>query len=219
MSVKLSGPILAPQSGAPPHQIVVLLHGYGSDGQDLISLGGYWQDILPDALFVAPNAPDRSLDNPMGYQWFPVVADKAADRFGRAAAGRGAIVDVLEALWAQTDLGPRETVLVGFSQGAMMALHVGLSLDAPLMGIVAFAGMLIPPAGFAEGGGPKPPICLVHGDEDRVVDPKASADAAELLRAKGFSVSYHVARGAGHTITPDGLSFAGDFITAVSATL
>ena len=83
MSVKLSGPMLAPQSGAPPHQIVVLLHGYGSDGQDLISLGGYWQDILPDALFVAPNAPDRSLDNPMGYQWFPVVADFSHEVRGR----------------------------------------------------------------------------------------------------------------------------------------
>ena len=113
MSVKLSGPMLAPQSGAAPKQIVVLLHGYGSDGEDLISLGSYWQDILPDALFVAPNAPDRSLDNPMGYQWFPVVADRAADRFGRASAGRGVIVDFLEALWAQTGLGPKATVLVG----------------------------------------------------------------------------------------------------------
>ena len=211
--------MLAPQSGAAPKQLVVLLHGYGSDGEDLISLGGYWQDILPDALFVAPNAPERSFDNPMGYQWFPVVADRSADRFGRAAAGRGAIVDFLEALWAETGLAPEQTVLVGFSQGAMMALHVGLSLDETLMGIVAFAGMLIPPEGFAEGLGPKPPICLIHGDQDPVVDPQASADAAVLLRSKGFSVSYHVAGGAGHTITQDGLSFAGDFMTALSATL
>src|SRR5690606_41824665 len=71
VTVKLSGPMLAPQSGGPPRQVVVLLHGYGSDGQDLIALGQHWRALLPEGLFVAPNAPGACPDNPTGYPWCP----------------------------------------------------------------------------------------------------------------------------------------------------
>jgi len=219
MTAKLSGPMVPPKTGGAPKQAVVLLHGYGSDGQDLIGLAGYWRDLLPDAFFVSPNAPEPCRDNPGGYQWFPVDFSRPEYRFDGASRAQPVIADFLRDLWAQTGLTAKDTILGGFSQGAMMALNVGLTLDKPLMGIIAFSGALIAPAGFADYAGPKPPICLVHGDQDPVVDPALSREAAEILRKKGFAVSYHVEPGAGHTIAPDGLAFASQFIAAVSATV
>lgn len=126
----LSGPMLPPLSGGAPRQLVVLLHGYGSDGSDLIALARHWQELLPDALFVSPNAHERAVDNPAGYQWFAIDIERlAALRDGAAFDGppmaRPVVVEFLKALWAQTGLSARETILCGFSQGAMMALHVG----------------------------------------------------------------------------------------------
>lgn len=219
MAVKLSGPMVPPKAGGAPAQAVVLLHGYGSDGNDLIGLAGYWRDLLPAALFVAPNAPETCRDNPAGYEWFPIDWDRPEYRVEGAEKARPVVTEFLGDLWRQTGLGPQNTILAGFSQGAMMALNAGLSLDAPLMGIIAFSGALIAPPGLLGDAGPRPPICLVHGDRDPVVDPQFSEQAATLLRDRGFEVSYHVEIGAGHTIAPDGLAFAGAFITAVSTTV
>ena len=212
MAVKLSGPMVPPLLGGAPTQAVVLLHGYGSDGQDLIGLAQYWRDLLPGALFVAPNAPERCRDNFSGYQWYPIDYSRPEARFEGAAAARPVVVEFLADLWAQTGLGPGATLLGGFSQGAMMALTVGVSLEAALGGALGFSGALIEPAAWRPGGGPKPPICLVHGDRDEVVHPELSVEAAKVLREQGYSVSHYVEVGAGHTIAPDGLAFASRFI-------
>lgn len=215
----LSGPMLPPRSGDKPRQVVVLLHGYGSDGSDLIALASHWQDLLPDALFVSPNGPENVPGHPMGYQWFSLDVDRIESRTIGLPMARPIVVEFLHALWAQTGLSARDTLIVGFSQGAMVALHVGTSLDEPLMGIIAFSGAFVPPAGFYDGSKARPPICLVHGDMDNVVDPRLSAEAAEALRKAGFEVNYHVDHGVGHGISPDGLAFASGFIAGVVATL
>ncbi|WP_193334447.1 alpha/beta hydrolase [Devosia beringensis] len=216
---KLSGPMLLPASGTQPKQAVVLLHGYGSDGNDLIGLVPYWRDTLPDALFVAPNGPAPCDGFGEGYQWFEVdfAGDRLASRQTGVLQARPILEQFFNDMWAQTGILPQDTLLVGFSQGAMMALHVGLALPQSLMGIVAFAGALLPPEGFGTASAGKPPICLVHGDADTVVDPERSADAAQALEAAGYDVAYHVSPGAGHTIAPDGLEFASTFIARVAA--
>ena len=129
---------------------------------------------------------------------------------------RPVLTEFLNDLWSQSGIGPENTILAGFSQGAMMALHTGLSLQQPLMGIIAFSGAFLPPDGF--GGAPlaKTPVCLVHGDADDVVDPEHSADAEVALRLAGYDVSYHVSPGVGHGIAPDGLAFASQFIARVA---
>lgn len=214
MTQKLSGPMLPPKSGRMPRQLVVLLHGYGADGKDLIGLGSYWREALPEALFVSPNAPQPCAENPLGYQWFPLDLNRTISRVTGAADARDVLIGFLNDLWAQTGLSAHDTFLVGFSQGAMMALHVGLSLDEPVLGIVSFSGALVPPERFEQGYSPRPPICLVHGDLDQVVHPRLSQEASIALQAQGFEVSYHVSPGAAHGIAPDGLEFATDFILA-----
>lgn len=215
MTVTLSGPMLPPRSGET-RRIVVLFHGYGSDGNDLIALGQYWRELLPDTLFVAPNAPEPCPGNPLGFQWFALDAERATARLEGVVAARPVIKAFLEALWAQTGLSGAETVLSGFSQGAMMALNTGLSLDDALMGIVAFSGAFVPPENFGPAS-PKPPVCLVHGDRDEVVDAAFSAAAERELAAMGIEVRHHVSRGTGHGIAPDGLAFALDFIAGLAA--
>lgn len=210
--------MLAPAQGAAPDSAVVLLHGYGSDGHDLIGLAPHWQDLLPGALFVSPHAPE-----PLGmggFQWFAIdwTGDRLASRQTGVTGARPVLDGFLEDLWAQTGIRPERTLLAGFSQGAMMALHAGTALqaDRQLMGIIGFSGAFLPPPGF---GGPelaKPPVCLVHGDRDEVVDPDLSAEAERVLRQAGFDVAYHVSPGTGHGIAPDGLAFARDFIAGLA---
>lgn len=208
--MSLAGPRIAPHSGQPPKQLVMILHGYGADGEDLIGLGQHWASLLPDALFFAPNAPTRCAQNPFGYEWFAIDFDDMQRTVGAGApTARAGVVAELEEAWERTGLGPAETFLTGFSQGAMMALHAGLSLDEPVLGIVAFSGALVPPPHL---GAVKPPICLVHGDLDRVVDPALTADAAERLRGAGFDVRVHLSPGMAHGIAPDGLDFATRFM-------
>ena len=210
--------MLPPASGGLPKQAVVLLHGYGSDGNDLIGLAPQWQAILPDAVFISPNGPDACRQFGAGFQWFDVSfdGDRLAKRQEGVVAARPVLVEFLQDLWSQSGITPENTILAGFSQGAMMALHVGLSLEQPLMGIIGFSGALLPPDGFGSALLAKSPVCLIHGDMDEVVDPEHSADADVALRLAGYDVSYHVSEGVGHGIAADGLDFAAAFIARVA---
>ena len=214
MTTPLSGPMMPPRSGGAPRQAVVRLHGYGSDGADLIGLGQVWGPAFPDALFVSPNAPEACAVNPGGYQWFALDLDRAAHdrRLAGAVAAQPVIVRFLDDLWTQTGLTPAQTVLAGFSQGAMMALHTGLSLDRRLAGILAFSGALLPPGGFPQAAELRPPVALVHGEFDEVVETDLSRDAETRLKAAGYEAALHVSPGIGHSISTDGLDFASTFL-------
>ncbi len=215
---KLSGPMLAPANGGAPDSAVILLHGYGSDGNDLIAMAPAFQPLLPGAIFVSPHAP-----TPLGmggYQWFPIdwTGDRLASRQTGVTTTRPVLEEFLNDLWRQTGIAPERTILAGFSQGAMMALHVGLSLpkEQTLMGVIGMSGAFLPPDNFGAPELARPPVCLVHGDMDEVVDPNNSADANALLLDAGFDVSYHVSRGVGHGVSPDGMDAIADFIARIT---
>jgi phospholipase/carboxylesterase len=216
---KLSGPMVGPRSGGAPKQAVVLLHGYGSDGNDLIALAPHLQHVLPEAVILSPNAHLACRGFGQGYQWFDIdfEGNRLASRQVGVTQARPVLFEFLQDLWSQSDLKPEQTILAGFSQGAMMALHTGLSLPTPLLGVIGIAGAFLAPSGFGTDAVARPPVCLVHGDLDDVVAPQHSAEAADLLRAAGYDVSYHVSPGTGHGIAADGLQFALDFIGKVAA--
>jgi phospholipase/carboxylesterase len=205
--------MMPPKSGTA-RQLMVLLHGYGADGQDLISLGYQWRELWPDMLFVAPNAPEICDQNPAGFQWFPLKTDRTIGRIEGVGNARPVLVNFLIDLWAQTAISPANTVLAGFSQGAMMALHVGTSLDQRLAGVVAFSGAFVPAQDFGSSNFARPPVALIHGDLDATVDPNLSRQAATALAADGFEVSLHISPQVGHGIAPDGLDFATSFLVA-----
>lgn len=212
--VKLNGPLLPPRSGRPATQAVILLHGYGADGSDLIGLGQHWGQLLPDAMFIAPNAPEPCAGSPFGFQWFPLNVDRIAGRIEGARNAAPVLKEFLNDLWSQTGIAPGQTILAGFSQGAMMSLHVGTALDQKLAGIIAFSGAFVAADGFAEGRFSKPPVTLIHGERDQVVDADLSRQAATELSAAGFEVSLHLSPNTAHGIAPDGLDFATSFLLA-----
>ena len=218
MTPRLAGPMMPPRSGTAK-QAVVLLHGYGSDGNDLIGLGQVWAPALPDALFVSPNAPAACAINPGGYEWFALDLDRSAydRRLAGAVSARPVVAQFLDDLWTQTGIPPEQTVLAGFSQGAMMALHTGLSLDRRLAGVLAFSGAFLPPEAFPQPEAIRPPVALIHGELDPVVEPTLSREAEQTVKAAGYAVSLHVSPGIGHSISTDGLAFAGAFLARVLA--
>lgn len=218
--IKLSGPMLAPINGGAPDSAVVLLHGYGSDGNDLIAMAPHFQHLLPGALFVSPHAPHPASMTGFGHQWFAIdfEGNRLAQRQLGVIEARPVIVDFLHDLWEQTGVAPNRTILAGFSQGAMMALHVGLSLpeEETLMGVIGISGAFLPPDNFGDPSLARPPVCLVHGDRDDVVSPEHSANANSLLTKSAPVLRYHVSRGTGHGVSPDGIAFIAKFIEEIT---
>ncbi|QHQ35091.1 alpha/beta hydrolase [Algicella marina] len=191
--------------------MMILVHGYGADGRDLIGLAEPLAPHLPDTVFLAPNAPTRCTNNPMGFQWFPIpwLDGSSEVEAGIAMADAAQQFDAyLDAVAAEEGIGPDRTVLVGFSQGTMMSLHVGPRRAAAFAGIVGFSGRLLQPKALASEVRSKPPVLLIHGDMDEVVPFESMAEAESGLIVAGLEVETHVSRGTGHGIAPDGLSLA-----------
>jgi phospholipase/carboxylesterase len=207
----VNGASRQPLSGGPPRQIVLLLHGYGSRGSDLIAFIPPWQQLLPDALFVAPNAPQVGGWR-AGYQWFPLTGFSPAALAAGAASAAAPIEAFIDRKLTQYGLGEADMAIVGFSQGTMMALHVGLRRKEPVAAIVGYSGMLTGAAELAHQRIVKPPVLLVHGSADPVV-PVAAIHAAEhALRRAGVPVTAHVSPGVGHFVDPLGLRMGAQFI-------
>jgi phospholipase/carboxylesterase len=210
-SPQLDGPRLEPAAGGTPRQLVVFLHGYGADGNDLIGLGREWAQALPHAAFVSPNAPDPCGMAPMGRQWFDLsLGDMAliAEGVKQAAPPLQAFLD--EEL-KRRELPASALGLVGFSQGTMMALAVGLARKPAPTAIVGYSGALATLEVLPEPGA-GPDILLVHGDMDEVIPVDAMLMARAQLAQAGLPVEWHVAQGIGHGIDGDGLRLGGDFL-------
>jgi phospholipase/carboxylesterase len=212
MTATLDGPRWGPASGGAPRQLVVLLHGVGADGNDLIDLAPHCGAALPDAAFVAPHAPFPFDGAPMGRQWF-ALWDRTP---GQLEAGLRAVQPVLDgfldAELARLGLAPGALALVGFSQGAMTALFCGLRRGAAPAAVVAYAGALLAPAALGAEIAARPPVLLVHGEADQVVPAAASRAGEAALRAAGVAVEALYRPGLGHGIDEEGLMAGAAFL-------
>ena len=215
MSVRLHGPIRAPLAGGTPKSIVVLLHGFGSDGNDLISLSPLWSDALPHTLFVSPHAPFPCALGPFGRQWFGLESlDPAAVLPGLREAS--VILDAfLDGLLSDHGLTAANLALVGFSQGAMLSLHAGLRRTVPLAGIVGYSGALYGGELLPQELKSRPPVLLVHGEEDGVIPYFALADAATRLQAVDVPVRACGRPDLAHGIDEEGIQLAKAFLATV----
>jgi phospholipase/carboxylesterase len=217
MAVELDGPRLEPQAGGAARRLVVFLHGYGADGRDLIEIGRAWQPLMPDCAFVSPNAPEPCGQAPVGRQWFALTFRDPEERWIGVNKAAPILERFLDAELARRALLPSALALVGFSQGTMMALHVGLRRTTAPLAIVGYSGLLVePPAAQAEKFAAeitsRPPVLLVHGDRDELIPVEALFHAANGLGALGVPVEWHVAAGIGHGIDQEGLRRGGEFI-------
>lgn len=210
--------LTGPRAGAPTGEaksLVIFLHGYGADGNDLIGLARPLAPVLPGAAFLSPNAPERCAASPFGRQWFPIPwIDGSSQQemmagFERADRKLNAYLDeVFEA----EGLDESRTCLVGFSQGTMMALQVGPRREKQLAGIVGFSGRLTAPELLKTEIRTKPPVLLAHGDIDEVIPVEAIHHARNGLAAAGIDVRWHISTGLGHGIDEDGLRLCAQFL-------
>ena len=201
------------KQGSARH-LVVLLHGYGADGSDLLSLHEFLSDVLPDTAFVAPNAPFPCTSNPFGYEWFPIPwIDGSSETEAAVAAGQSHAVlnDWLDEMADRESVDASKTALVGFSQGTMIALNVIPRRRENIAGLVGFSGTsyLLPKG---EQILSRPPVLLVHGENDEMVPSSNLQQSADALEALGFETATHLSRGIGHQIGPDGLAVAREFL-------
>ncbi|SHE30682.1 MULTISPECIES: alpha/beta hydrolase [Litoreibacter] len=195
--------------------LVIFLHGYGADGADLLGLADPLSEHLPDTVFVAPNAPEQCTGNPMGFQWFPIPWIDGSSEEESERGMMQAVEDLsayIDATMEEEGVSEAETILVGFSQGTMMALHIAPRREDQFAGVVAFSGRLLRPELLADEAKSKPPVILIHGDQDDVVPPISMPEAGDALQEAGFPVYGHVMKGTGHGIAPDGLGVALSFI-------
>jgi phospholipase/carboxylesterase len=217
MAAELTGPRLAPRSRGPARQLVIFLHGYGADGNDLIELGRVWQDLMPDAAFVSPHAPDRCAQAPTGRQWFPLTMRENNERWVGVNKAAPVLDRFIDDELKRTNVPPSALALVGFSQGTMMALHVGLRRAAPPAAIVGYSGIFVLPDGSgseAVKGDIKgrPPILLVHGARDDLIPAQALFLSAQSLAAIDIPTEWHLSPAVGHGIDEEGLRHGGAFL-------
>jgi len=212
----LDGPRLEPKSGTAK-QLVVFLHGYGADGNDLIDIGLAWQNLLPDAAFVSPHAPHPCGQAPVGREWFPLTLRDPDERWVGVTAAAPVLNEFLDAELARRKLPADALALVGFSQGTMMALQVGLRRKVAPKAIVGYSGMLVLPEDgdlddFAAEITSRPPVLLIHGDQDQLIPVQALMHAAQGLAALDVPAQWHISSGIGHGIDQEGLRHGGEFL-------
>ena len=210
---KLDGSHIAPRSGKAK-QMVIFLHGYGANGDDLLSIGEEWARELPDAVFIAPNAPDVCEASPMGYQWFSIreIDGKAFERdklVEKVAPVLNAYIDEQLQKWGVPE---SQLAVVGFSQGAMMAMYTMPRRKTACAGVIGYSGILLDGAGLKASGIVKMPVLAIHGDVDTIVPPKYLAIVQNDFSAAGFDVETIMRPGLGHGIDQFGLIRGVEFI-------
>ena len=211
----LSGPSRPPASGGKPSRLVILLHGLGADGNDLIGLAPYWAPLLPTAEFLSPNAPFPCDMVPSGYQWFSSQDRSPAALLAGVRAAAPFLDAFIDDALAERGLVDADLALVGFSQGTMMSLYVGLRRSDPVAGIVGFSGRLLAPELLADELRSRPRTLLVHGTDDALVPYESLAAAEASLSNIGVSVETLTCAGIGHSIDQNGLRRGGSFLKNV----
>lgn len=212
--MELDGPALAPADGGDAKKLVILLHGYGADGNDLASLAPLFAQMLPDAFFVSPNAP-LPCEMGAGYQWFSIQNPDPVFKMAQIREAAAILNAFIDRRLANLGLSDDRLALVGFSQGTMMSLFTAPRRAAPCAGIMGYSGRLEGGEDLPDEIKSRPPVTLVHGDQDPLLPVAMMDQAAETLKANGIAVETHLRPSLGHGIDEDGLKIGMRFLGKV----
>lgn len=206
----------SPISGNKSNKLVVFLHGYGSNGRDLITLATEFAKVLPSAHFISPNAPFKfeGFIND-GYQWFSLANDDPKLIYPQIIEANNILDQFINLQLKKFDLNHQDVVLIGFSQGSMMSMYNGLRSENKFGGIVAYSGKLIVPTLLGEEVKSKPSICLVHGTHDSVVPYINMIEAKDLLEKMKVPNEAHSIEGLDHGINFDGIKIGKNFLEKI----
>ncbi len=198
-----------------PQQIVVLLHGVGADGKDLLDLGYRWQNTLPACVFVSPDAPHGYDMAPFGRQWFSLRDRTPQVMAAGMITNRPIVNEYINGLLAEFALPANKLALVGFSQGTMVSLDVGPRREDGLAGVLGYSGSLLSHKSLHAEIKSRAPVCLVHGLQDEVVPPDLARKAQEMLQAEAVPCEIHLQPNVGHSIDEGGIRIGAAFLQRI----
>jgi len=203
---------VSPLSKNKPRQAIVLCHGYGGDGKDISVLAINWQRFLPDAIFLCPNAPEVCSVNPQGYQWFDLTIDKEEIILEKSLMAEEKLNIFLDQVFDNLQLETRNLALVGFSQGCMMSIQVGLKRKKQINCLVGYSGKVINQKHLSDKIKSKPKIFLMHGTNDTNVSPTHLLEAKEYLVKHGLKIKTKLFKDCEHRIPVEGVSLGLGFL-------
>ncbi len=215
MTFCLDTKLIKPDSDKEIKNIVVLLHGYGGDGNDIAQVTLNWKRFLPNTLFVCPNAPEICSVNPSGYQWFDLSQDNEEYIINNSKKNEIILKKFLNEIKKKFSLPNSKICLSGFSQGCMMSINVGLSSDEKFSGILGFSGKIISKKELSKRITHKPEILLIHGENDDIVPCVKSLEAKDFLERNKVSVKLEIIKNCGHHIPIEASSIGLKFIKKI----
>ena len=195
-----------------PQQVVVLCHGYGGDGRDISSLATNWQRFLPEAIFLCPNAPEICADNPQGYQWFDLTSEKKEIILEKSLVAEEKLSTFIDQVYDNFQLEPTNLALVGFSQGCMMGIQVGLKKKKQINCLIGYSGKVINQNHLSDNINSKPKIFLMHGANDTIVSPTHLLESKEYLIKQGIRTKTKMFKNCEHRIPVEGSSLGLKFL-------
>ena len=203
---------ISPLSKNKPRQVIVLCHGYGGDGKDISALAINWQRFLPDAIFLCPNAPEICSVNPQGYQWFDLASDEEEVILEKSLVAEKKLSIFLDQVSENFQLELNNLALVGFSQGTMMGIQVGIKKKNKINCLIGYSGKIINQKHLSENINSKPKMFLMHGDKDTIVPPTHLLEAKEYLKKNGINVKTKMFKNCEHRIPVEGSSLGLGFL-------
>ena len=203
---------ISPISKNKPQQVIVLCHGYGGDGKDISALAINWQRFLPDAIFLCPNAPEVCAVNPQGYQWFDLTSEKEDLILEKSLIAEQKLNTFLDQVLDNHQLESSSLALVGFSQGCMISIQVGLKRKKEINCLIGYSGKVINQKHLSNNVNSKPKIFLMHGENDTIVTPTHLLEAKEYLKKSGLNVKTKMFKNCEHKIPIEGSSIGLDFL-------
>ena len=203
---------IPPLSKNKPRQAIVLCHGYGGDGKDISVLAINWQRFLPDAIFLCPNAPEICSINPQGYQWFELSTDKEEVILEKSLVAEEKLNMFLDQVFDNLQLESSNLALVGFSQGCMLSIQVGLKRKKQINCLIGYSGKIINKEHLKNNINSKPKIFLMHGENDEIVLPTHLLDAKEYLIRHKIKVKTKLFKNCEHKIPLEGTSLGLSFL-------
>ena len=197
---------ILPLSKNKPRQVIILCHGYGGDGKDISNLAINWQRFLPDAIFLCPDAPEVCTVNPQGYQWFDLTTEEEKIILEKSLVAEEKLNIFLDQVFDNFQLTPSNLALVGFSQGCMMAIQVGLKRKERINCLIGYSGKVINQKHLSDNIKSKPKIFLMHGANDTIVSPTYLLEAKEYLNKHGLKIKTKLFKNCDHKIPVEGSS-------------
>ena len=203
---------ILPISKNKPHHAIVLCHGYGGDGKDISALAINWQRFLPDAIFLCPNAPEVCSINPQGYQWFDLNSEKEEAILEKSLVAEEKLNTFIDQVLDNLQLEPNNLALVGFSQGCMISVQVGIKKKEQINCLIGYSGKVINQKHLSDNINSKPKMFLMHGENDTIVSPTYLLEAKEYLKKQGINAKIKMFKKCEHRIPVEGSSLGLGFL-------